>query len=284
MSEALTWPTDWPHAEHSRFVEAENITWHVQSMGEGPDLLLVHGTGASTHSWRNVMPLLSSAYRVHAIDLPGHGFTTLPPPQGRSLNGMVNGIAKLIRILNISPRTVAGHSAGAAILARLCAMNHLAPQTLVSFNGAFFPIGGIAGAMFSPIAKTFAAIPFMPNLFARMADANTVARLMADTGSKLTPEGLALYQRLFRSPTHIEATLGMMAAWDLSDIAQDLTRLKTRCILVASQNDRTVPASSQHKAASLCPQAQVVTVAHFGHLMHEEDPEQAADIISMKNL
>ena len=277
-------PLDWPHAEHSRFVDAHSIIWHVQTMGEGPDIVLVHGTGASTHSWRDVMPLLAKTHRVHAIDLPGHGFTSQADAQGRSLNGMVSGIAELLRTMNIKPTIVVGNSAGSAILARMCAMNHIDPERLISFNGAFFPIAGLAGAVFSPIAKTFAAIPFMPNLFARMADANAVARLMADTGSKLSPEGLALYQRLFRSPTHIEATLGMMAAWDLSGMTQDLSRLKTRVIMVAAQNDKTIPPAVAHKAAALIPHAQVVTVAHYGHLMHEEDPMQAADIIRNTSL
>jgi magnesium chelatase accessory protein len=284
MSEALTWPTPWPHAEHSSFVEAANIKWHVQIMGDGPDLLLIHGTGASTHSWRDAMPMLAKDFKVHAIDLPGHGFTSLPNPQGRSLNGMVSGIAELLRTLNIKPNVVAGHSAGSAILVRLCSMNHISPSHLVSFNGAFFPIAGLAGAMFSPIAKTFAALPFLPNLFARMADAKAVARLMADTGSKLSPEGLALYQRLFSSSVHIEATLGMMAAWNLSDMAQDLTRLKPQAIFVASQNDKTISPAVAQKAAALCPHARVLSVANFGHLMHEEDPHQATDIIRTTRL
>ena len=279
MSEPLTWPTQWPHAKHSRFVEAASVTWHIQTMGKGPDVLLVHGTGASTHSWRDVMPLLSQHVTVHAIDLPGHGFTSLPNPQGRSLNGMVNGIAALLRTLNIKPVVVAGHSAGAAIVARLCSMNHISPRHLVSFNGAFFPIAGFAGTLFSPIAKTIAALPFLPNLFSRMADSEAVSRLMANTGSNLSADGLGFYQRLFRSPTHIEATLGMMAAWDLTAMPQDLSRLKPSCTFVAAQNDKTVSPNDAIKAARLCPTANVITVANFGHLMHEEDPQQAADII-----
>jgi magnesium chelatase accessory protein len=279
----MSLPPDWPNAEHSHFVEAAHITWHIQSLGEGPEILLVHGTGASTHSWRDVMPLLATTHRVHAIDLPGHGFTSPANAQGRSLSGMVSGITELFRVLNVKPTIVVGNSAGSAILARMCAMNHMAPEHFISFNGAFFPIAGIAGAVFSPIAKTFAAIPFMPNLFARMADANAVARLMADTGSKLSPEGLALYQRLFSSPAHIEATLGMMAAWDLSGMTQDLSRLKIRSTFVAAQNDKTIPPEVAHKAAKLCPRAQVVTVANCGHLMHEEKPQQAADIIRNTN-
>ncbi len=43
---------DWPHREASRFVEAAGLRWHVQEFGspDAPTLLLLHGTGAATHS------------------------------------------------------------------------------------------------------------------------------------------------------------------------------------------------------------------------------------------
>ena len=66
---------DWPNRQYSRFVEAAGMRWHVQVMGQGPALLLLHGTGAATHSWRDVMPKLAGHYTVVAIDLPGHAFT-----------------------------------------------------------------------------------------------------------------------------------------------------------------------------------------------------------------
>ena len=49
----------WPNAAHSRFVRAGGIVWHVQMWGHGPPLLLLHGTGAATHSWRGIAPLLA---------------------------------------------------------------------------------------------------------------------------------------------------------------------------------------------------------------------------------
>ena len=42
----------WPHHESSRFVDAGGVRWHVQVAGCGPAVLLIHGTGASTHTWR----------------------------------------------------------------------------------------------------------------------------------------------------------------------------------------------------------------------------------------
>ena len=53
MGYYLDWATDgrdWPNHAASRFVEAAGMRWHVQVMGSGPALLLLHGTGAATHS------------------------------------------------------------------------------------------------------------------------------------------------------------------------------------------------------------------------------------------
>lgn len=59
MSDPLAWDRDgrdWPNRAASRFVEVGGIHWHVQQLGQGPVLLLLHGTGAATHSWRDIAP------------------------------------------------------------------------------------------------------------------------------------------------------------------------------------------------------------------------------------
>jgi pimeloyl-ACP methyl ester carboxylesterase len=68
----------WPNRGSSQFVRAAGLRWHVQVMGSGPTLLLLHGSGAATHSWRDLAPILARDFRVIAPDLPGHGFTETP--------------------------------------------------------------------------------------------------------------------------------------------------------------------------------------------------------------
>ena len=89
---------DWPHREASRFVEAAGLRWHVQEFGrpEAPVLLLLHGTGAATHSWRGLAPLLAQDFFVIAPDLPGHGFTDPLPADRLSLPGMASAIRDLL--------------------------------------------------------------------------------------------------------------------------------------------------------------------------------------------
>ena len=118
MSRALDFARDgrnWPRRDSSRFVVAGGTRFHVQILGsdDAPPLLLLHGTGASTHSFRDLAPLLTEDYRVVMIDLPGHGFTGWPRWRRPSITGMASTIADLLSVLEISPRYAAGHSAGA---------------------------------------------------------------------------------------------------------------------------------------------------------------------------
>ena len=283
MATYLDWRTDgadWPNREASRFVTAAGLTWHVQVMGQGPALLLLHGTGASTHSWRDVMPRLAAHFTVIAPDLPGHAFTNPAGKQSLSLPGMAAAVALLLRELKLDPVRAAGHSAGAAILVRMAVERLFAPADIVSFNGAFFPVSGVAGQFFSPLAKAVAGASLLQRMFARMADKKAVDRLLRDTGSVISEEGVLLYQRLFSNEGHVAGTLGMMAAWDLHWVSQDLRNLGAPLFLVRALKDRTIQPADAEKAAKLTPKGIIIDMPGLGHLAHEEDPAAAAAIIA----
>ena len=158
MSRHLNWDTDgldWPHREASRFTTAGGIRWHVQVMGHGPVLLLIHGTGAASHSWRDLMPLLAPHFTVVAPDLPGHGFSAMLPSRRMSLPGIADAVHQLLHALALRPAIVVGHSAGAAIAARMCVDGQIAPRALVSLNGAWLPFRGLPGIAF-PVERRIA--------------------------------------------------------------------------------------------------------------------------------
>lgn len=141
---------DWPNRASSEFVSAGGLRWHVQRMGQGPVLLMLHGTGAATHSWRDFAPILAEHFTLIAPDLPGHGFTSAPPYERMSLPGMAGLIGSLVETLGVQPDLVLGHSAGAAILIRARLEGRIAPRGLISLNGALLPWRGLPGRLFSP--------------------------------------------------------------------------------------------------------------------------------------
>lgn len=283
MTERLDWErdgSDWPNRNASRFVTAGGLRWHVQQMGSGPAVLLLHGTGAATHSWRGLAPMLAPHFSVVAPDLPGHGFTEAPPRRQLSLPGMAAAVTALLHAIAVVPALAVGHSAGAAILARMCLDGVIAPQHLVSVNGALLPLGGMPGRLFSPIAKLLALNPLVPRLFAwRASDHAAVERLISGTGSTIEPQGVELYRRLVSNPGHAAAALGMMANWDLRPLEHDLPRLKTPLVLVSGSRDRTLPPSEVERVRALLPAAKVISLPGLGHLAHEEQPRTIADLL-----
>lgn len=275
----------WPNREASRTVRAAGLDWHVQVMGAPPGqrrpvLLLVHGTGAATHSWRGLLPLLARHFTVVAPDLPGHGFTQAPAAARLSLPGMARSLQGLLTMMNLRPAVAAGHSAGAAILARMALDGTLPLKALVSLNGAFIPLQGAAGQMFSPLARLLVGLPGLPQVFAwRARDPAMVARLLAATGSTLDAEGVRLYGEVVRRPDHAASALGMMAHWDLRPLLADLPRLRAPLLLVAGAGDRTVPPQQSAQVRDLVPGAELVTMPGLGHLAHEERPAEVAALI-----
>jgi magnesium chelatase accessory protein len=283
MADRPSWDRDgrdWPNREHSRFVTAAGLRWHVQVAGQGPDLLLLHGTAAATHSWRDLMPLLARDFRVIALDLPGHGFTDLPPTSRLSLPGVAASVGALLATLNAHPVLVAGHSAGAAILLRLALDGRIAPEAVVSLNGALIPFAEKHAAFFSKAARMLVTLPFVPSLVAWRASNRAVAeRLLQDTGSRLDARGVELYARLIRHSSHVAAALGMMANWDLVPLLRDLPRLRCPLVLVVGANDRTIPPAQAEKVRARLPAARIVTLPGLGHLAHEERPQAIADLL-----
>lgn len=272
---------DWPHRAASRFVEAAGLRWHLQEFGapEAPVALLLHGTGAATHSWRGLAPLLARDYRVVAPDLPGHGFTDPLPARRLSLPGMAEAVGVLVAGLGLAPRLVIGHSAGAAVLARMCLDRRIAPDLLVAINGALTPFPGLANILFPGIARVLFLNPVTPKVFAWGADRAAVRRLIDGTGSRLDPQGLDLYRRLFTRAGHVAGALGMMANWDLPALARDLPRLPTRTLLIVGGDDRAIKPEDAFALKERLPRARVELLRGLGHLAHEEAPERVAEIV-----
>jgi magnesium chelatase accessory protein len=270
---------DWPNRDASRFVFAGGFKWHVQVMGSGPTLLLLHGAGAATHSWRDVAPLLARDFTIIAPDLPGHGFTETPGGDGLSLRGMARGLAALLTKLEVEPAFAVGHSAGAAIAMRM-ALDGRFDGGVVSLNGALQPFPGAAGHIFPAMAKLLFLNPVAQQMFAwRASRPGAVARLIESTGSKIDAAGIRYYGALLGATGHIAGALGMMARWDLHPLQADLPTFSAPLTLVAGERDHAVPPKVAEDVHAMIPRSRLIRLPGLGHLAHEEAPERIAEIV-----
>lgn len=272
---------DWPNRAASRFVETSRLRWHVQVAGSGPVLLLLHGTGAATHSWRGLLPLLADRFTVVAPDLPGHGFTTGRPVGGLAMPAMARAVADLLGALDLAPATIVGHSAGAAIGLRMALDGLAAPAEIVGLSPALLPFPGIAATLFPTLARALFVNPFAPHIFAGVARGPGEAGRFLEraTGSHIDAAGIELYRRLFATSEHCSGAITMMADWDLAALARDLPRVVTRTRFVHGDKDTAIPLAKVREAAALIPGATVTVLPGLGHLAHEERPAEVAALI-----
>ena len=99
----------------SRFVEVDGAKLHFVQAGEGSDVVLLHGIGASVYIWRFVFPLLQSRHRVTAFDFAGFGKSSKDARRSYGLDAQAKLIAEALTALGIDKADLVGSSMGGAI-------------------------------------------------------------------------------------------------------------------------------------------------------------------------
>src|SRR2546427_8478977 len=106
-----------------RFVAVEGLRVFAITLGQGPDVVLLHGTPASTYSWRKVLEPLAARHRVHAIDLPGYGFSDKPADAPYDAAWFARVVAGYLDAAGVARAVLAGNSMG----------GHVATETAILY-------------------------------------------------------------------------------------------------------------------------------------------------------
>lgn len=253
--------------------------WHVQSMGQGPDVLMLHGAAASGHSFHRLAAQMPG-YRLIMPDLPGQGYTRAGGHLRLGLDAMADDLVTLCADQDWRPAAIIGHSAGAAVALRMAEIMPRAPRAVVGINAALGPFDGFAGWLFPKLARAMATGPFAAAVVTKLSSSRAqVARLLAGMGSPLDADGVEMYRRLVSRTRHIEGTLGMMAQWQLEPLLERLPQIAVPTLLITAAGDKAVPPRVSAEAAARMPRAQHEALKRWGHLAHEEAPDEVAELI-----
>lgn len=272
-------PADWPQREHSRSVHSGGVHWHVQVAGQGPVVLMLHGTGGSAHSWAGLLPALARQATVVVPDLPGHGFTTGAKLAELSLPRMAQALVALLATLGLPPATlVVGHSAGAALALRLALDSPEPPRAVLGFAPSLVAPPALYTRWLAPWVNPVATSTPVARLMAAVAGpSGFIDLLLASTGSQLTLAQREPYKRLFAQRSHVRGAVGFMAGADLPALNADCSQLRSQAAFVLGANDRWIPENSLRPVIQRhLPQAEV-QVWQGGHLVHEEQAARAAE-------
>ena len=284
-------PPNWPHRTQSAFVPIGRLTWHLQvHASRKPSdrtIVLLHGTGASTHSWADLIGVLQEGACVLAIDLPGHGFTRGADPKNLTLPMMARDLHELFLEIELEKNVIlVGHSAGAPLAIELAyqhsALNNPAFQItqIIGLNPSLVPPPALYTTLLGPMVAPMATSGPMTSMIAFIASSTAmVNQLLDSTESKISDQHRDYYRFLFSQPSHVQGSMGFMAGADLPSI---LTRAKGLTIPISfliGQRDSWVKENALKKIIQeYFPRAQI-TIWPGGHLLHEEQPLAAAKYI-----
>ena len=273
-------PNWWPNRSNSEFIKSDNYNWHIQKFGStGKKLLLIHGTGASSHSWYPLIENLNLEFEILCLDLPGHGFTRALARQKKQLMIIVDQIFLLLRNIDFYPNIIMGHSAGAAVAYELAKKIETKPNT-IAINAAFGQFSGLAGVAFPYFAKIASSTTIPARFLSLLASKEEIVRkLLASTGSIIPELQIKCYQYLFSNTEHVDGTLQMMADWDLGYFLDRLPEETAPIHFLVGDKDTTVPPHISKSWDQSMPNSSLTQFNGLGHLLHEESPSAVSSIL-----
>jgi magnesium chelatase accessory protein len=274
-------PPSWPLCEFSRSLRAGALDWHVQVAGQGPVLLLLHGSGASAHSWAGLLPALAAHATVVAPDLPGHGFTTGAVLADLTLPRISEALRLLLAALQLpAPVLVVGHSAGAALALRWALTTATPPRALIGFNPSLIAPPELYTHLLAPLLNPLATSAPVGWLLAAVASrSGAIDRLLDSTKSNLSEPQRACYRTLFRDPARVRGAMGFMAAADLPALLSEGARLPCQPSFVLGASDAWVPERPLRTVIARAFPAAGLQSWAGGHLLHEEQGAKAAELV-----
>ena len=261
---------DWRDAAIlGRIAEIDGVGIHYIEQGKGPAVLLIHGFGGHTFSFRHTIPALARDYRVIAVDLMGFGYSERPANADYSLTAHATRVLHLMDHLGIDRATAVGHSMGGEVAMRMASM---APDRVVRLVLA----GSVSGDRLPSLPVTPLAKPFLPAM-TRFTSLITLRRSVHDP-SHFTPEVREAYLAPMRLKGSINGLYQILHD-GRSDKKIDYSRITQPVLVLWADEEKIVPRVALRKIQQHLPQSEVVTIDNAGHLLLEEQPDACNAVI-----
>lgn len=253
-----------------RFVRVGDQLVHIEQMGSGEPVVLLHGFGASTYSWREVMPALARDHRVVAIDLNGFGYTQRPKTAASyTREGQAKLVLETLDTLGIGRAHICGHSYGGGLTLYL-AQTH--PERFLSM----VLVDSSAPTYSDDRRSRAATLRAVSYFFLRsvVLRPSTIRRSLLRSywdDSKVTPELVQAYFDRLRIEGVADAYYGLTAPAPPGERVV-LEKIRVPALVLWGAHDEIIRPAVGRAAAARISHAEFVLLADSGHLPMEEEP------------
>lgn len=243
---------------------------HAEQHGSGPDVVMVHGVGASSaRVWAWVLPGLAEHFRVLVYDLRGLGRSS-NPSRVQSIAQHATDAVALLDPLRIADAHLVGFSTGGLVVQEV-ALRHperVRSLTLVATNAGLRPEQHADYEERLALIEVGDMAAYVERQLGRGYSPNFVAA---------RPEVAAWYREQFLA-NDSEAYIGAMRATLGTNLRERLGGIRCPTLVISGANDRSPMSGPReleltHELHRLIPDAQLVIVPDAGHYVQVEQPE-----------
>jgi len=267
--------------EEGRFIEIDGLSVHYEQAGSGrPAFILLHGFGASTFSWREVIDPLAETGLVIAYDRPAFGMTERPLDwEGDNPYSQESNIELLLGLMDakkIEQAVLVGNSAGGTLATAFTLAHPERVMALIEVDAAIYQTMPDS-AFLDWLLNTPQADHIGPLIARRLAGAQGEAFIESawHDPSRLeeNPEILAGYRKPLQAENWDRALWEHTKASDPPDLAGRLSQIDTPTLVISGDDDQIVPVENSRRLAKEIPNATLSILENCGHLPQEECPE-----------
>ncbi|HVK05337.1 MAG TPA: alpha/beta hydrolase [Armatimonadaceae bacterium] len=239
------------------------LRYATQGNPGGRPVILLHGYTDSSYSYSTVMPLLSPALRVFALDQRGHGDSD-QPESGYALADLAADVVAFLDALGIARATVVGHSLGSFVAQHVA---RLAPERLTGL----VLVGSAADARTEAVQELHEAVQTLrdpiPEPFIREFQESTIYGPLPD----------GFLERAIGESRKLAARVWHAALAGMTEDAYPIPAPRTvPTLAVWGDRDDIFPRAEQEKLVAALPDARLTVYAETGHAVHWERPERFA--------
>lgn len=259
----------------SEFVSFNEMEVHYRDEGDNSDsipIVLIHGTGASLHTFDAWTKQLQKNYRVVRMDLPGFGLTGPFPDGNYAMENYVGYISQFLEVLDIDQCILGGNSLGGEIAWRFTAQYPEKVEKLILIDAAGYPLESKSVPLGFRMARTPVLNKIMTYVTPRSMVRSSVENVYTDK-SKVSDELVERYFKLTLREGNRQALVDRMTMKNQPDKTDLIKTIRQPTLILWGEDDLLIPVSYAYRFEQDLPDAALVLLKDLGHVPMEEDPE-----------
>lgn len=260
----------------SRFVAVGGMDVHYRISGHGPALVLLHGTGASLHTWEGWTTELQNDFTIVSLDLPAFGLTGPFPDRNYQIRHYSEFLDAFTTAIDLDSFALGGNSLGGLIAWRFTLDYSQKVKQLILLDAAGIPRQEEGE---SPLAFRLAKKPLVAAIMQKVTPKSLFKKSLHEVygdSEKVTPALLQRYFELFRRPGNRQAYVDRINQADKITDPDRLREIQQPTLILWGETDAWIPLANARAFQERLPNDTLIIYPGVGHLPMEEIPLQTA--------